>query len=58
MEESKWDGVDQELRFVRSGFEDFPSGVAYWKGLVQPRGEGSEIGGIRGSRGVEVGTEQ
>ena len=57
-EESKRDGVNQELRFVRSWFEDFPRGVAYWKGFVQPRGKGSEIGGVRGGGGVKVGTEQ
>ena len=57
-EESKRDGVNQELRFVRSGFEDFAWGVAYRKGFVQPRGKGSKIGGIRGGGGVKVGTEQ
>jgi len=50
--------VNQELRFVRSGFEDFPRVVAYRKGLVQPRGKGSEIRGISGGVGVKVGTEQ
>jgi len=57
-EESKRDGVNQELCFIRSGFEDFARGVAYRIGLVQPRGKGSEIGGISGGKGVKVGTEQ
>jgi len=57
-EESQRDGVNQELRFVRSGFEDFPRGIAYRKGFVQPRSKGSEIEGISGGGGVKVGTEQ
>jgi len=50
--------VNQKWCFVRSAFENIPRGVAYWKGLVQPRSEGSEVGSIGGGRGVEVGTEQ
>ena len=50
--------MNQELRFVWSGFEDVPRRVAYRKGLVQPRGEGREIGGISGGGGVKVCTEQ
>jgi len=50
--------VNQELCLVRSGLEDIPRRVAYRKGLVQPRGQGSEIGSIRGGGGVEIGTEQ
>jgi len=50
--------VNQELCFVRSGFEDFPRGVAYRKGPVQARGKGSEIGGISRGGGVKLGTEQ
>jgi len=57
-EKGKRAGVNQELCFVRSGFEDSPRGVAYRKGFVQPRGEGSQIGGIGRGRGVKVGTEQ
>jgi len=50
--------VNQKLRFVRRGFENIPRGVAYRKGLVQPRSESSEVAGVGGGRGVEVGTEQ
>ena len=50
--------MNQKLCFVWSGFEKIPKGVAYRKGLVQPRGKGSEIGGISGGGGVKVGTEQ
>jgi len=50
--------VDQKLRFIRSGFEEIPRAVAYRKGLVQPRGKGSEVGSISGGRGVKIGTEQ
>jgi hypothetical protein len=57
-EECKRDGVDQELCFVRSGFEEIPRGVAYRKGFVQPRGKGSEVRSIGGSGGVKVGTAQ
>jgi len=52
------DGVNQELRFVRSGFEDIPRRVAYREGLVQPRGKESEVGGTSRCGGVKVGTEQ
>ena len=38
--------MNQQLRFVWGGFENIPRRVAYRKGLVQPGGEGSEIGGI------------
>jgi len=57
-EQRKRDGVDQKLRFVWSGFDEIPRGVAYRKGLVQPRGEGSNIRGRSGSGGVKVGTKQ
>ena len=50
--------MNQELRFVQSGFEHLPRGVPYRKGFVQPRGKGSKIGGISGGGGVKVGTEQ
>ena len=57
-EESKRDRVNQNLCFVRSRFEKIPGGVAYRKGLVQPRAKGSEIRGISGGRGVKIATEQ
>jgi len=50
--------VNQKLGFVWSGFEEIPRGVAYRVGLIQPRGEGSEVRGIGGEGGVKVGTEQ
>ena len=50
--------MNQKLCFVQSGFENVPRGVAYDKGLVQSQGKGGEIGGISGSGGVKVGTEQ
>ena len=50
--------MDQKLCFVRSGFEDIPRGVAYRKGLIQPRGKGSEVRGISGGGGVKIGTKQ
>jgi len=50
--------VNQKLRFVRSGFGKIPGGVAYWKGLVEPRCEGGEIRAVSGGGGVKVGTEQ
>ena len=50
--------MNQKLCFVRGGFENIQRGVAYWKFLVQPRGKGSEIGGMSRGRGVKVGTEQ
>ena len=57
-EESKRDGVNQELCFVRSGFQEIPRGVAYQEGHVQPRSKGSEIGGVSGGVGVKVSAEQ
>jgi len=57
-EECKRDGVDQKLCFVRSGYEEIPRGVAYRKGLVQPRGKGSEVRSMSGDGGMKVGTEQ
>jgi len=50
--------VNQKLCFVQSGFEEIPRGVAYRIGLVQPRGKASEVRGIGGGGGVNVGTEQ
>jgi len=50
--------VNQKLCFVRSGFTKGPRGLANRKGLVQPRSKGSEIGGVSGGRGVQVGAEQ
>jgi len=50
--------VNQRLCFVQSGFKKIPRGVAYREGLVQPRSKGSEIGGVRGGRGVKVGAER
>ena len=50
--------MDQKLCFIWSGFEEIPRGVAYRKGLVQPRGKGSEVRSISGGGGVKVGTEQ
>ena len=47
--------MDQKLCFVQSGFEDIPMGVAYRKGLIQPRGKGSEVIGISGGVGVKLG---
>ena len=57
-EERKWDGVDQKLHFVWTGFEEIPRGVAYRKDLVQPRGKGSEVRSLSEGGGVKVGTEQ
>jgi len=57
-EESERDGVNPKLCFVRCGFKKIPSGVAYREGLVQPHSKGSEIGGVRGGRGVKVSAEQ
>ena len=50
--------MNQKLGFVWGGSENIPRRVAYRKGLVQPRGEGSEIGGIGGGGGVKIGAEQ
>jgi len=50
--------VNQKRCFVWGRLEEIPRGVAYWKGLVQPRGKGSKIRGISGGGGVKVGTEQ
>jgi len=57
-EESKRDRVNQELRFVWGWFENIPRGVAYRKGLVQPRGKGSKVRRVNGGGGVKVGAKQ
>jgi len=54
----KKDRVDQKLCFFRSGFEDIPKGVAYRKGLIQPRGKGSKVRSISGGGGVKSGAKQ
>jgi len=57
-DENKRDRVNQRLCLVRGGFDEIPRGVAYRKGLVQPRGNGSEIRGVSGGGGVKVSAEQ
>ena len=50
--------MNQQLCFVWGGFENIPRRVAYRKGFIQSRGEGSEVRGISGGGGLKVGTEQ
>jgi len=57
-EEGKRNGVNQQLCFVWSGFENVPRRVPYREGFVQSQSEGGKVGGIGGGRGVKIGTEQ
>ena len=50
--------MDQKLCFVRTRFEKIPLGVAYQKGLVQPRSMGNEVASVRRGGRVKVGAEQ